>query len=177
MPLLVVSCSLNTSSKSRKLASLIRQHYEHESEPCLFVDLAETTLPFCNGNSAFSHPEVQRLQDLVSQATGIILAVPVYNYSVCATAKNFIELMDAAFRGKVVGFICAAGGQKSFMAVMDLAGSLMLDFRCLIVPQFVYVDSASYPDEQALESQELHQRLHQLLGTVVRLKNVYTQTG
>ena len=42
-----------------------------------------------------------------------------------------------AFTGKPVGFVCAAGGRSSYMAVLGLANSLMLDFRCLIVPRFV----------------------------------------
>jgi FMN reductase len=37
---------------------------------------------------------------------------------------------------KVVGFLCAAGGKSSYMSVMRLANSLMLDFRCLIIPHF-----------------------------------------
>lgn len=42
------------------------------------------------------------------------------------------------FQDKTVGFICAAGGSASYMSVMSLATSLMLDFRCWIVPRFVY---------------------------------------
>ena len=37
-----------------------------------------------------------------------------------------------------VGFLCAAGGKGSYMSIMSLANSLMLDFRCLVLPRFVY---------------------------------------
>ena len=32
------------------------------------------------------------------------------------------------------------------MAIMPLANSLMLDFRCLIVPRFVYATKAAFSD-------------------------------
>ncbi len=66
--------------------------------------------------------------------------MPVYNYDVNAVAKNFIELMgEDALGNKTVGFMLSAGGGGSYMAVMPFANSLMLDFRCWIVPRFLYV--------------------------------------
>ena len=52
-----------------------------------------------------------------------------------------------AWTGKVVGFLCAAGGRGSYMSVMSLANSLMLDFRCLIVPRFVYATGEDFNDD------------------------------
>ena len=52
--------------------------------------------------------------------------------------KNLVELTGSAWEDKTVGFLCAAGGASSYMSLMGLANSLMLDFRCLIIPRFVY---------------------------------------
>ncbi len=49
-----------------------------------------------------------------------------------------IELAGSAWEDKIVGFLCAAGGMSSYMSVMAYANSLMLDFRCVIIPRFVY---------------------------------------
>ena len=68
----------------------------------------------------------------------MIVAAPVYNYDVSASAKNMIELTGNAWEDKMVGFLCAAGGMSSYMSVMAYANSLMLDFRCVIIPRFVY---------------------------------------
>ena len=45
---------------------------------------------------------------------------------------------------KVVGFIGTAGGERSYMAIMGLANSLMLDFRSIIVPRYVYASRESF---------------------------------
>ena len=74
----------------------------------------------------------------------ILLATPIYNYDVSAAAKNMVELTGSAWRDKTVGFICAAGGTSSYMSVMGLANSLMLDFRCIILPRFVYATDTSH---------------------------------
>lgn len=164
--LLIISCSLNPASKSRELAKLLRSHYVHEEYPCEFVDLADYNLPLCDGDSAYHHKDAKLLLEKTEKAEAIILALPIYNFSINAAAKNFIELTGNGFNDKVVGFICAAGGQRSYMSVMSLASSLMLDFRCLVVPKFVYLEPS---DNQ----EAIHLRLHELLQTIVRLKEAW----
>ena len=52
---------------------------------------------------------------------------------------------------KVVGFLCAAGGKGSYMSVMSLANSLMLDFRCLILPRFVYSVGEDFEEDEVTD--------------------------
>jgi len=104
----------------------------------------------------------------VARADAIILAVPIYNYDVNAAAKNLIELTGEAWRDKVVAFLCAAGGHGSYMSVMALANSLMLDFRCLIVPRFVYATGDDF-DNASVSSPKIRSRLAELCDKVVLL--------
>ena len=73
----------------------------------------------------------------------------------------------------VVGFLCSAGGRASYMSVMAMANSLMLDFRCVIVPRFVYATgddfSADRTEAMAISSDEVTERLDELAAEVVRL--------
>ena len=64
--------------------------------------------------------------------------------------------------GRTVGFLCAAGGQRSYMSILSFANSLLLDFRCWIVPRFVYAIGSDFED-QLLTNQEVSHRLDQLL--------------
>ena len=78
-------------------------------------------------------------------------------------AKNVIELMGAEeLNGKTVGFLVAAGGQRGYMGVLSLANSLMMDFRCWIVPRFVHATGADVK-EGVVVSEEIRQRIEQLL--------------
>src|SRR5204863_3376940 len=106
---------------------------------------------------------VDSLTKQIKSADAILLAAPVYNYDVNAAAKNLVELTGSAWEGKTVGFLCAAGGHGSYMSVMSLANSLMLDFRCLIVPRFVYAVGSDFTGE-AVSSPKIKERLSQLCG-------------
>ena len=62
--------------------------------------------------------------------------------------KNMIELTGSAWEDKIVGFLCAAGGHTSYMSVMSYANSLMLDFRCVIIPRFAFATSDAFDGER-----------------------------
>ena len=64
----------------------------------------------------------------------------------------------------------AAGGQGSYMSAMGLANSLMLDFRCLIVPRFIYATGESFEGEQ-LADESIQERVQILVEDTLRLVN------
>ncbi len=122
----------------------------------------------CDGGASYQHKNVAPLAATISDADPILLAVPVYNFDANAAAKNMIELTGRAWTGKVVGFLCAAGGRGSYMSVMSLANSLMLDFRCLIVPRFVYATGEHF-DEGDVANEEIIVRTQELCQTALEL--------
>jgi NAD(P)H-dependent FMN reductase len=168
MNFLVVSCSLNPDSRSRLLALSIKENFEFKKEKVQFLDLADKQIPFCDGDQVYSEPITAELAEYISSADGIILCVPIYNYDVNAAAKNLIELTGRKWMGKVVGFACAAGGNGSYMSVMGVANSLMLDFRCHIVPRFVYALGDAFQGN-AITDPELIERVEELSTEMVRV--------
>lgn len=165
---LVISCSLNPNSRSARLAQQAYSAFVESHGSAQLIDLRETSLPMCDGGSAYQHPSVAPLAEAVSMSGPILLAVPVYNYDANAAAKNLIELTGRAWTNKVVGFLCAAGGQGSYMSVMSLANSLMLDFRCLIVPRFVYATGDHF-EEDGSPGEAIVRRTHELCHTAMTL--------
>ncbi|QDS95739.1 NAD(P)H-dependent FMN reductase [Roseimaritima multifibrata] len=166
--ILVVSASLNPNSRSRLLAQAACERLEKSDRPYELLDLEKDPLPFCDGASAYAHPTSIRATELVTNASAILLAAPVYNFDVNAAAKNLVEITGRAWTGKVVGIMLAAGGQGSYMSAMGLANSLMLDFRCVIVPRFVYTVGDAYEGQQISDENTLV-RLDQLLEETLRL--------
>lgn len=134
---------------------------------CEWLDLAELELPLCDADACYAHPAARRLDKAVATADGIIIAAPVYNYDVSASAKNMIELTGSSWEDKIVGFLCAAGGMSSYMSVMAYANSLMLDFRCIIVPRFVYATSDVFDEEELLEKKVIA-RIEQVAAELIR---------
>ncbi len=168
MCILVISTSLNPKSRSRILARHAHSALLPLDPSAAFVDLALLNLPLCDGKAAYAHPEVGPLANQVQTAAAVILASPVYNYDASASAKNLIELTGKAWTGKLVGLLSTAGGTGSYMAPMQLANSLMLDFRCLIIPRFVFALGAAF-DGDRISDPEIADRVQQLAAETHRL--------
>ena len=167
MTLLIISCSLSPSSRSRILANEAAKTLSSLEANVQTLDLRDHPLPMCDGEDC--DPKLLApLREAIKRADAILLAVPIYNYDVNAAAKNLVELTGSAWEGKLVGFLCAAGGHSSYMSVMSLANSLMLDFRCLIVPRFVYATKQDF-DSQSVSSPKVRDRIQQLCTETVRL--------
>ena len=164
---LIVSCSLNKNSKSKILAKYASTLYNQEVK---FIDLQTMDLPFCDGDSCYNNPTVKKLSNLVMDAESIIIASPIYMYDLNAVAKNFMELTGRAWTKKVVGFICAAGGKGSYMSVISYMNSLMLDFRCIVVPRFVYTDGSGFDENYNIKS-NIKERIRELVDQTTLLSS------
>jgi len=168
MTYLIISCSLNPESRSRKLAKDAQNRLESLNEKTVWLDLAERELPLCDGDSVYEQSIVGEVSKLVKEADGILMASPIYNYDLNAVAKNFIELTGRAWTDKVVGFLCAAGGEGSFMSPMSMANSLMLDFRCIVIPRFVYASPKAFSDDGNL-TPKVKERIDGLVDVLVKV--------
>lgn len=144
MQLAVVSASLHPESNSRLLAREAHRVLAAAGHAATFTDLRDLGLPPCDGAAAYKHEATARARAVVAGADGLLLATPIYNYDANAALKNLVELTGKAWEDKVVAFACAAGGGASYMGIMALANSLMLDFRCVVVPRFVYATEADF---------------------------------
>jgi len=164
---LIISTSLNPDSNSRLLAKAAFDQLSKQGS-AEFIDLRDLELPLCDGSAAYGHPSVAPLTEKIKNARCVLMGIPVYNYAPSAAAKNIVELTGRAWTDKLVGFLCAAGGKMSYMSVMSLANSLMLDFRCLIIPRFVYADEAAF-DELGQHGTEVQARIEELAKTAARL--------
>jgi FMN reductase len=164
---LVISTSGNPDSNSRRMGRIAFRRLEKAEVPCEWLDISELDLPLCDADACYTHPASQKVSKAIRAADGILLATPVYNYDVSAAAKNLIELTGQGWEEKVVGFLCAAGGMSSYMSVMSFANSLMLDFRTVIIPRFVYGTGRAFEGDE-LKDSEVEARINNLADEVVR---------
>ena len=164
----ILSCSLNPTSRSHKLALAAQACLRVREVSVELVDLAEYDLPLCGGAGSFDDPTVKTLTGIIDVAGAILVSSPVYNYDLTAAAKNVMELTGSSWKDKPVGFLCAAGGQRSYMSPIGFANSLMFDFRCLIVPRFVYCTKDDFT-EAGEPGPEIRARVAQLATAAVDL--------
>lgn len=166
MKQLIISCSLSASSHSAAMARHLFEQFRARNVDAELVDLRETPLPFCDADASYGDVNVVALSQKIQAATAVTLAVPVYNYDVGGAARNLIAMTGSAWENKIVGFVAAAGGERSYMSVMPIANSLMLDFRSVIVPRYVYASKSSFENGQ-LQDEKVQERLAGLAADLV----------
>src|SRR5438876_4413118 len=164
---LVVSTSGNPDSNSRRMGRVAFGHLQKAKVNCEWLDISELGLPLCDADICYTEPAAQKLNVSIEAADAILVATPVYNYDVSAAAKNMVELTGSSWEGKIVGFLCAAGGMNSYMSVMAFANSLMLDFRCIIIPRFVYATGDAFSGGE-LKDARIAKRIEEAADELVR---------
>src|SRR5436309_9924225 len=164
---LVISTSGNSESNSRIMGRVALNQLQKKQVDCEWIDISALELPLCDADKCYLNPAAKKLQKTIDAADGMIIAAPVYNYDVSAAAKNMIELTGSAWEDKVVGFLCAAGGMGSYMSVMAYANSLMLDFRTVIIPRFVFATSEGF-DGDNITDKKVVRRIETLADELVR---------
>lgn len=169
MRYLILSTSLSPRSRSRVLGEALVRRIAEQGAEVELVDLRDYPLPFCDAQTCYGDPNVAHLREVIDAADGIVLATPIYNYTLGASAKNLIELTGQQWREKVVAFLCAAGGPHSYMSIMATASSLMLDFRAVIVPRFVYATPAAFDADRRLTDDAVRARVNLLGDELMRM--------
>lgn len=166
---LILSSSLNAGSKSYQLARQAESCLLEANQTVDFVDLRKVELPICDGDKSYAHANVAAMKAKIAAADCILFACPIYNFDCGSAGKNLIELTGQSWDNKIVGFLCAAGGKSSYMSIMSLANSLMLDFRCLILPRFVYADKAAFGADGKISDPEIERRVEELSQSAIKI--------
>jgi len=165
---LVLSTSLHPESRSRVIAKAARGELDGLGAATSWLDCRDLQLPYMDGHSAAAHPGAIALRAALEPADAVLLASGVYNFDVSAVAKACVELGGKAWEGKVVCIACATGSMVSYMAPLGFAGSLMLDFRCVIVPRFPMVTQAAVVDG-AIADEPSRRRIREACEMTLRL--------
>ena len=181
MKIIVISCSLHPQSRSYVLARTLVDDLQSLGVTAPLYDLRDYRLEFADATSAHKTAPAQEIIGAIRAADTVLMALPIYNYDVNSAAKNLLEIGLRVWNNKLVGFLCAAGGRSSYMSVMGLANHLMLDFRCLIIPRFVYATGADFGDDR-LESMHIaddrvKDRIRELAQTATTLTEAVKTSG
>lgn len=174
MKLVIYSCSLRLESKSRELALSVKRALEEGGNDVRLMDFSDSKLPLCDAGGSYGDATVQEANASGEWADGIVIATPVYNYTVNSTVKSLVEHCGRGWTGKTVGFVASAGGFGSYMALMGTANSLMLDFRCIILPRFVYATEGQFEDGK-LQDQAVVDRIATFSVEMTRLTEAVSQ--
>ena len=165
--LAIIATSLDPDSRSQLLARAAFEVTKRREISATLIDLREFDLPLCGSAAGWESVDAERIRKILKPASHLVFATAIYNFDVNAAAKNLVELMGSdVLEDKTIGFICAAGGRSSYLSVLGLANSLMLDFRCWIAPRFVYATGEDF-EKDAIKNPEIEQRIENLIDDLL----------
>lgn len=174
--ILVLSCSLKRDSKSRVLAHRALEFLHSQGVETRLVDMQEIMLPEYGREEYAQSVVVQQLTQEIAWANGIVIATPIYNWSVNSVLKKVVEATGAdetgrkirAWEDKVVTFLCNAGVPQAYLAYLPTANSLMVDYKCIINPHVVFGVEADFEDGK-LVNPDVAKRLERVLLIAIEL--------
>lgn len=153
--------SLRASSYSQIALEIAARRVEVLGAEVEVLDLRQMNLPFCNGEDEYpDYPDVEKLQNAVKAADGLILSTPEYHGSLSGVLKNALDLMSfEQLDSKVTGLISVLGGQPNSNALNDLR-VIMRWVHAWVIPEQIAVGQAWQafsPDGKILD-EKLSQR-------------------
>jgi FMN reductase len=86
-----------------------------------------------------------------------------------SAAKNLVDVAGYSFLNKTIGFMASAGGESSYMALLPMINSMMLQHRTIVLPRFVYASSKNFNEDYLLADEEVKTRLRQLCDQSVEI--------
>tara|TARA_B100000427_G_scaffold155457_1_gene129232 strand:- start:13913 stop:14437 length:525 start_codon:yes stop_codon:yes gene_type:complete len=169
MKTLIFSTTHHKQSKPDAIAKFLTNQLQNDTIKSHYIHVGDLNLPMCDGYECYKNETVIKLQKEVNEANSFIICSPIYNYDLNAIAKNLIELCGQGFRDKVIGLAVTAGGQKSYMAPLSFINSLLIDYRCIIVPRYVYATSEAFNEDNTIIDETIQKRLTSLAESLITI--------
>lgn len=157
MKTLIISSSLNPSSHSYVLCKEVEKRLR-DKENCEvdFIDLKEMEVKHAFQGST---EDMEQIKTLTEQADNYIFGMAVYCYSVNDSLKSLIDTCFKGGENKLFGILCAAGGEKSFLATQHLIQIMTNEFKMIPLPRIVYATREAFDDKCSITSEDLVARI------------------
>jgi len=166
--ILIIQGSLNPQSKTaivtREAEKILNSYDEIDFQT---LDLRSFEMQFCDSRKLQDYnSDTKKAFEMVEEADGLIIGMPVYCYSVSGPLKNLIDITASAMEKKVAGILCTTGSSMSYLASADLAKILAYESQVLSIQPVVCSSYEDFEDGK-LESQKVHEKLNAMIGVLV----------
>ena len=145
---LVISSSLNPDSKSYKICKMVTKLLEKKGIEVELLDVRDYEL----GHTFRTTPDMQKITDKITTADNFIIGMAVYSYSINDSLKSVLDNCFEEVNGKKYGIVCAAGGEKSYLATQHLTQVCANEWRMIQLPRVVYTSGKDWADGELVSA-------------------------
>lgn len=180
--LLVFAGSLRRDSLNKKLARAAARAAEAAGAQVSYIELNDYPMPIYDGDieAGEGPPEnAFRLQALIAEQHGLIIASPEYNHSIPALLKNTLDWVSRTprvrgpnpFAGKVATILSASPGSLGGLQGQDHVRRVLTTVGALVLPNSLALPQAdqAFDAEGELVDAAMRQRLTDLVTETVRI--------
>ena len=165
---LIIQASLNPQSKTAIVVGEAEKILNSLDEvDCQILDLRYFDMQFCDGRKLTDYnSDTQKAFEMINDADGFIIGMPVYCYSVSGPLKNLIDITSSAMEKKVAGILCTTGSPMSFLASSDLAKILAYESHVFSVQPVVCSSYEDFKDGK-LKSRKVKEKLKNMIEVLL----------
>ena len=144
MRTLILSSSLSVESKSYLLC---RKTYKilTEKVDCKLFDARSISLRAFHNETTEG---MKKLKQEIKNSDNIIIGMGVHCYSINDSLKIILDNCFEEAEGKFFGILCAAGGEKSYLATQHLSQICMNEWRMIQLPRIVYATTKDFKKDK-----------------------------
>ena len=144
MRTLILSSSLSVESKSYLLC---RKTYKilTEKVDCQLFDARSISLRAFHNEATEG---MKKLKQEIKNSDNIIIGMGVHCYSINDSLKIILDNCFEEAEGKFFGILCAAGGEKSYLATQHLSQICMNEWRMIQLPRIVYATTKDFKKDK-----------------------------
>ncbi|WP_431024055.1 NADPH-dependent FMN reductase [Halomonas sp. H5] len=193
--ILVFAGSTRRGSHNTHLARLAAEYLERHGARVTRIDLKDYPLPLYDGDLEAAEglpPQARRLQALLAEHQGLLIASPEYNGFPTPLLKNTLDWMTrpdgersglALFADKVAAVVAASPGALGGMRSLGLTRQLLGNLGVMVLPNPLALPRAAqaFGEDGDLEDAAVRQRLdslcRRLASTLNRLHPADDTTG
>ena len=155
MNTLIISSSFSEKSRSFILCKAIDAELQKKGVNVELLDARKMELLPCHKGVTTSMKE---LTTKVENTDNIIFGMGVHCYSINDGLKMILDNCCGGGVGKFFGIVCAAGGEKSYLASMQLTQICMNEWRMIQLPRIVYATGKDF-EGNIISNDDLKERI------------------
>lgn len=158
----------------RKTGAILEQvkTYIEEFRPEMELEilrLSEYEHQFVDGRPSNEYNEdMQEMVRRFNEADGYIMASPIFQGSIPGVLKNAFDMLHPrTMRYKPVSIVANGGTYQHHLVIENQLKPILDYFRCLVTPNYVYTHTSHFDDNNAIVSEDVHDRLRELARVFV----------
>ncbi len=170
--IVLIQGSLRKESRTALIINEVARKLERRRVGFSIIDLTNLKMEFCDGRPLNEYNnDLQQAYQILKEAHGYIIGMPVYQYSVSGPLKNFLDIVSGAMKRKPFGVACTSGGIRSYLASADLMKILSFEVSAIPLQPTIHAHADDF-DGNEIITKKIHKKMDSLIDNLIKIASM-----